>query len=170
MKPYAIIALLAAWVASLFGVGAWQRHDGKVVERTAWEKRENEKLRKANDKIIELEEGNRKAEQAHAAALAGVSTDYERKLSDAKKQRADDAAAVRSGNLRLRDPGTTGLRACGSIGIEIGSGTGERNGTQGSELSAEATGFLLDLAADADDVARQLSACQAVVLKDRELR
>lgn len=170
MNPYLIIGLLIAWGASLFGVGYWQNDAGHVSERTTWQTRENTELRDVNAKIKTLEEGNRKAEQQHATALASVSTDYERKLSDANKQRAADVAAVRAGNLRLRDPSATGLRACGSLGVEVGASPGRRDGGTAGELSAEASGFLLDLASDADDVTRQLTACQAVVVKDRELR
>lgn len=167
MNPYAIIALLVAWALSLLGVGAWQRHDGEVSERTTWQGRENTELRTANDKIKTLEEGARKAEQDKATALAAISTDYERKLIDAAKQRALDSAAVRTGALRLRDPNPTGLRACGSLGTEVAAGTGRRDGGATGELSEAAAGFLLDLANDADDVARQLSSCQRVVIEDR---
>lgn len=170
MNPYVIIGALVFWIASLVGVGYWQNDAGHVAERTTWQTRENTELRAANDKIITLEEGNRKAEQKHATALATVSSDYERKLSDANKQRAADAAALRAGTLRLRDPNPTGLRACGGLSAQVSTGTGRRDGPEGGELSEAAAGFLLEFASDADDVARQLAACQAVVVKDRELR
>lgn len=170
MNPYIIIGLLIAWATSLFGVGWWQNAAGHVAERTEWQARENTELRTANHKIKTLQEDARNAEQGHAVALADISTDYERKLSDANKQRAVDAAAVRDGNLRLRDPSAPGFRACGSLGAKIGAGASGRDGQTTGELSAAASGFLLDLANDADDVARQLDACQAVASKDRELR
>ena len=170
MNPYIIIGLLVAWGASLFGVGWWQNDAGHVAERTEWQTRENGELRTANATIKALQEQARKDEQTHAAALAAVSTDYERKLSDANKQRAADAAALRAGTLRLRDPNPTGLRACGDLTAQVGAGAGRRDGPEGGELSEAAAGFLLELVSDADDVARQLTACQAVVVKDRELR
>ena len=178
MNPYAIIALLVVWIASLAGVGYWQNDAGHVAERTTWQTRENTELRDANNKITNLEEGARKAEQDKATALASISTDYERKLSDANKQRADDSAALRAGTLRLRDPSATGLRACGSVTTETAAGTGQRDGGAAGELSAApagvlsvaASGFLLDFSNDADDVARQLASCQRVVTEDRESR
>lgn len=169
MNPYLIIGLLLAWGASLYGVGAWQNDAGHVAERTTWQARENSELRTANSKILAIENGARKAEQDNAAAQAAISTDYERKLSDANKQRAADVAAVRAGTLRLRDPNPAGLRACGSIAPETGAGASGRDGAQGSELSEQATEFLFGLANDADDVARQLGSCQAVVDADRRL-
>lgn len=168
MNPYVIIGLIAAWIASLVGVGFWQNDAGHVAERTEWQTRENGELRTANATIKALQEQARKDEQTHAAALAAISTDYERKLSDANKQRAADAAAVRSGSLRLRDPSAPGLRACGSLPAETAAGTGQRDGGAAGELSAAASGFLLDLANESDDVARQLAACQRVVIEDRE--
>lgn len=170
MNPYLIIALIAAWGVSLFGVGAWQRHDGAVTERTAWQTRENVEIRESGDKIKTLEEDARQAEQDKAMALASISTDYERKLSDANKQRAADAAAVLSGSLRLRDPSATGLRACGGLATETAAGSGKRDGGASGDLSGEAANFLLSLANEADDVARQLAACQRVVIEDRGVR
>lgn len=167
MNPYVIIVLIVAWIASLAGVGYWQNDAGHVAERTTWQTRENIELRTANDKIKTLEEGARKTEQDKAVALAAISTDYERKLSDANKQRASDAAAVRAGTLRLRDPDPPGLRACGGVAPETSAGTGRRDGGAAGDLSAAASGFLLDLANEADDVARQLTACQRVVTEDR---
>lgn len=169
MNPYLIIALLLAWGASLFGVGSWQNKAGHVAERTTWQTRENTELRTANGKIKVLEEGARKAEQDHADALAVISTDYERKLTHANEQRAADVAAVRVGTIRLRDPNPPGLRACGSIAPETGAGTSGRDGRAPGELSEQAAEFLYGFANDADDIVRQLGACQRVVAADRAL-
>lgn len=170
LNPYAILALLVAWGLSLAGVGWWQRSDGETVERSAWQSRENAELIAANGKVKTLEEDARKAEQDKAAALSAISTDYERKLSDANKQRAADAAAVRSGSIRLRDPSAPGLHTCGGLATETAAGTSQRDGGTAGELSAESAGFLLDLANEADDVARQLGACQRVVIEDRNAK
>lgn len=170
MNPYTIIALIGAWCLSLAGVGYWQNNAGHVAERTAWQTSENGELRMANDRIKTLEEDARKAEQDKAVALDAISTDYERKLSDANKQRAADIAAVRAGSLRLRDPNPTGLRACGGLATEAAASAGQRDGGAAGELSTAASGFLLDLANEADDVARQLTACQRVVIEDRNTK
>lgn len=167
MKGYVIAAI---WVVSLVVVGWWQNDSGRVAERTAWQTRENDELRTTNAKIKALEESARNAEQANAMALAAISTDYERKLSDANKQRTVDAAAVRSGSLRLRDPGSLGLRACGSLSAEASAGAGKRDGGAPGELSGLLAEFLISEANRADEVAIQLRACQAVVVSDRAVR
>jgi prophage endopeptidase len=169
MNPYLIIGLMAAWIASLVGVGYWQNEAGHVAERTKWQTRENNELREANAKILRLEEDARKAERDHGAVLAAISTHYEKELGDANKRREADHAAVRAGTLRLRDPNTAGLRACGSVMPETSPRAGGRDGRAPGELSGAAAEFLLDLAHDADNVARQLAACQGVVTADRQM-
>ncbi len=168
MNPYLIIGLLIAWAASLGGVGWWQNEAGHVAERTTWQGKESTELRLANTKVLALEEAARKTEQDHAASLAEIATDYERKLSDANKQRADDVAAVRAGTLRLRDPNPPGQRACGDPTGAVAAGPGQCDGGAPGELSGDLAEFLVTEADRADGVARQLTACQRVVMEDRD--
>lgn len=167
MTRYFLVGLV--WLASLVAVGYWQRSDGRTVERSAWQDRENTELRLANNKIIVLEEENRKREALHAASMSDISTTYERRLSDANKQRAEDRAAVRAGGLRLFDGAAPDLRACGSFPGEVSPAASLRDGGKGAELSGAAAEFLLDLVNEADAVVRQLSACQEVIKVDRTL-
>ncbi|MBS1198687.1 MAG: bacteriophage lysis protein [Proteobacteria bacterium] len=169
MNPWTIVIAVLLWLASLAGVGWWQRTDGATIERDTWQKRENTELRTANAKIKELEAKAKSDTSAHAQALAEASTAFERKLKDANAQRAKDRAAVLAGTLRLRDNGATGLRACGSGISPPAAGASVGDGRTPGELSAAATGFLLDLASDADDIAHQLAQAQAVIREDRRL-
>ena len=41
INPWLIVGVILVWLASLAGVGYWQRSDGQTVERSAWEIREN---------------------------------------------------------------------------------------------------------------------------------
>lgn len=167
MNPYLIIGLLIGWLASLAGVGWWQNTAGHTAERTAWQTRENSELRAANAKIITLQASARRIEQAHALALSEISTNYQKDLSHAIKQRAADLAAVRAGTLRLRVQYPASIYAIGERPAETCPGAGGRDGPQGTELPATITADLLALAADADDITRQLTACQRVILEDR---
>ena len=169
INPWAIVGALLLWLASLAGVGWWQRTDGAAVERADWQARENKTLRTANAKIQELEAKAKADTSAHAQALAAASSEYERMLQNANAQRAKDRAAVLAGTLRLRDNGATGLRACGSGISPPVAGASLGDGRAPGELSAAASGFLLDLAADADDIAHQLAQAQAVIIEDRRL-
>lgn len=170
MNTYLIIGLLIGWLASLAGVGWWQNTAGHTAERTAWQTRENSELRAANAKIITLQASARRIEQAHALALSEISTNYQKDLSHAIKQRAADLAAVRAGTLRLRYPNTSSIYSLGDRPAETGPGAGGCDGPKGAELPQSIVADLLGLAADADDVTRQLTACQRVIIEDRAER
>ncbi len=167
MNPYLIIGLLIGWLASLAGVGSWQNAAGHTAERTAWQTRENAELRTANAKIITLQASARRIEQAHSMALSEISTTYEKELHHANKQRSADLAAVRAGTLRLRYSNPASINTTGDHSTETASATGGCDGPEGAELPAAITADLLALAADADDITRQLTACQRVILEDR---
>lgn len=167
MNPYTIIGLLVAWALSLAGVGAWQNTAGHVAERTTWQTRENDQLHTANALIKTLEEGARRTEQAHAEALASISTDYQGRLSNATKQIAADRAAVRNGTLRLRDPGTSGICANTSNVPGLAASTSGRDDGTDGRLSDQTAEFLLTEADRADSIVDQLTACQQVVRADR---
>lgn len=167
-QPYRILAGVLLWLASLFAVGVWQHHAGVVGERVTWQARETTQQATAVAQFKALSDAARAADQKHAAEMAALAADYERKLSDANKQRAADIAAVRAGSLRMRDKSGTCMPAGTDPGSKAGPGPGIGNGATGCELSETASGFLLDFANDADDVARQLAACQQVIARDRE--
>jgi len=166
-NPWILLALVVGWLASLVGVGYWQRTDGRQVERSAWEQRESAELRSANATITALEEDARKKEGDHAAAVAVISTNYEEQLKNANDRAKADRAAVRAGSLRLYDPSAAGLRACGSIVGQTGTATAGRDGPAPGELSPEASGFLLDLENESDAIVKQLGAAQEVIRADR---
>lgn len=166
MNPYVIIGLLVAWISSLGTVGYWQNMAGHTAEKAVWQQRDNDELRAANTRIHDLEEEARALEQRHATELAGISADYQKDLANAKAQKDRDAAAVRAGALSLRintpckdaDRGEAGKAAAGASGRDAAATT---------ELPREVTAGLFELADDADEVVRQLTACQKIVVEDR---
>jgi hypothetical protein len=161
--------IAVVWLLTLACVGWWQNEAGHVDERTAWQTRENKELRAANAAIKTLQETARRDEKSHALALSGIATSYEEGMANAKKQRDADAAAVRSGAIRLRVQYPASIYSIGDTGTAAVPCTGGGDGADGAELPAAITGDLLDLAADADGVTRQLAACQAVIIEDRRL-
>lgn len=167
MTGYLTAIKIVACAACIAALCYWQYHAGRVAERAEWQARESEQLRAANAKIVALQAAARDAEQAKADAVAVVSATYQRRLNDANKQRAADAAAIGAGTLRLRDPGALGLRPGGNRATETTATAGGCAGRAAGELSGEATQFLFDLAADADQIALQLQACQSIVRADR---
>jgi prophage endopeptidase len=142
---------------------------GEVAERGRWQAKESKELSAANAEILRLTKLAQDLEAKRAAALAKASADYQKGLADGKRELDAAVAAARSGALVLRDPGrTTGACPPGGAAAATEPGAGGRDGAKGGELSREASAFLLELTGEADAVAKQLTACQAVVRADRE--
>jgi hypothetical protein len=158
------LILMLLWLASLAAMGWWQRSDGRTVERTAWEQRENKQLQAANDRIIEFNAKYRNLERQSAVDMARVSADYQKELQHVQAQRDRARADLRAGK-RLLDPGARPAATCGDRPADAGTAAERRDGAAPGELSGEASRFLLDLAAEADAVVVQLTACQQALVK-----
>lgn len=161
----AAAALAALWYAytTIDGRGYAR---GKSETTAAYAKRDNEALQAALARVKVLQDEKAAAERAHEKRLAAIAADHNKEMTDAKRQRDRDIAAVRDRTLRLRDPGAVSTAQCDrSPGPATAAATGQRDGGTPGELSAAASGFLLDLVNDADDVARQLGAAQKVILE-----
>ncbi|MBF3800036.1 lysis protein [Burkholderia pseudomallei] len=162
MKLTAIAALCAALAS---GAGAFYFTRDHYVAFIAENDDRQQKARRA---------AQERADAAAAFAtttsnllVTQISTDYERKLNDAKSQADRDIAAARAGALRLRDRAAT----CGNQPSEsaTGPGAGVSADTGGAELSLPATEFLLSEAGRADEIVLRLNACEAVVRSDRDV-
>lgn len=161
MNQYVAIAGAAAWLMSLVVV-----YDaGKTAERTAWQGRESAELVSANRAIVDLEQQVKAVHLAQSDRLASVADQYEKEKQHEFQKRDRYIADLRADNLRLRDPGSKNTAVGTSDGVA--PGTGQCDGQAGSQFSIEASEFLLRLTGEADEVAIQLAACQAVVLSDR---
>jgi hypothetical protein len=178
-NPYLLLGLAIAWGISLFAVGVWQHKAGVTAERVQWQERETTALLAANQEITRLNAEARKNEADHAARLAAISTRYQEELTHAKAQRDRDIAAARAGARRLQFA-AAGACADASARPEAGPAAGRCDGEARSQLRDAAGGDILalpgdisaslyTLAHDADDLARQLMAAQAVILEDRAL-
>lgn len=161
------IYLIAAVVLGLALTGTYfyGRHDGKVLERAKWEKRDNEALRKANQDLDAAHRKLRDEERQSAERLQLVSGEYQKEITDVREQNRKRLAAVDHGDLRLRDPAAG--HTCPDRAGEALPTAGRRAGPAPGELSAAASRFLLELTGEADEVAKQLAACQAVIRTDR---
>lgn len=170
VKFVAAVLLVIAVLAAIYAYGQQQFGLGETAERAAWLKRENTALAAANARIKTLEEEARAKEHAHADAIAAISAQYQKDLSHEKATKDSVIADLRSGVRRLRielaSPHATG----GSDGSQVGASAGRCDGSAYGELSGPASEFLVGLASEADEVVHQLTACQAMVIKDRQLQ
>lgn len=122
------------------------------VERTA-----TAALAAANTRV-------RAAEQQSALSMATISTIYQKGQSDVIANQKSVIAGVRTGAVRLSV--ATRADPADAAGASAAC-AGRRDGEARRQLSDQAAEFLTGLASDADTVALQLSACQALLIIDR---
>ncbi|HTH39720.1 MAG TPA: lysis system i-spanin subunit Rz [Rhodocyclaceae bacterium] len=168
VKLLVIVVLAGLLIGAFYAYGQQQFGLGEKAERTAWLTRENATLTKANARIKELEDQARAKEREHAQDMADASAQYQKDLKHEKAAKDRVIADLRRGDLRLQIPVTCPDAAGGSATGATGTSTGGRDGETRAELSVEASEFLVGLASEADEVVRQLTACQVVVNADRK--
>lgn len=168
LRPYAALIGVVVWLASLAAVGIWQNGVGHAVERADWLQRETTELTAANAEIVRLNAQARLAERLTAETMNAIAIQYEEDKINEIRERDAVIADLRAGNIRLRDRNAT--RQPGAGGTP-GSPTSPRqcDGAEAGELSGPTSEFLIGLMAEADEVVKQLTACQAVIRADRAI-
>lgn len=166
----AVAVLATLWLAytTIDGRG-YDRGKGETEAIHA--KRDNAALHAALAKVQELERERASKEMAHQARLGNIVTQHGKDKANAEKIYARNLAAARAGDLRLRDPGRAACTANSdtSPAATTATAAARSDDPKGRDLSAAATGFLLDLTAEADTVARQLTLAQAVILEQQQV-
>lgn len=163
MNAKALIALAAVlFLIAAFFAG---QHQGKKIERAEWQAKEIKAAQDAADRLAEVQDETRQAEQAHQAAMVAASSTYLKELAHVRTEKDRVIANLRAGAIRLRDPGPY------SFGRDsmptTCPGAGRCDGGTGADLSDAAAEFLVHLASEADEVTRQLAACQRILTEDR---
>jgi len=159
---------LAALVAALLGL-YWSQIEaaetrGQLKERALWQKQATINKVAADELRIALLTQAREKEAEHAENIALIDRKYQKELGRAKTQHETDLDNVRNGALRLRDPNASGCRGSGgNPSPSFGSPSSLGDDRTEGELSSEAVGFLLGFAREADEIANQLTAAQAVI-------
>lgn len=164
LNPY--LWLVAILVLGAVGGGAYYsgRTDGKKIERAEWQARELKAQQEAADALLAAQNNVERERKQHALAIASISTKYEERLQHVSKTKDRVIADLRSGGIRLRDPGSRY-----SIGINPVPGKtnppGECDGKTERGLSIELAEFLAGEATRADTIVEQLTSCQALILE-----
>ena len=167
---YGLIGL--AVLAALFGM--YQTIDHRGYERGVSETTDKwnvaqAKLNAATTKREQELDGQYRAKEVAWTQLVNqMQADHQKELANEQKQRDADVAAVNSGLIKLRDKYaacSTATRRSETSSATASSGVG--NAEAGAELSKEFTQFLLGEANRADQIVKQLTACQAIVVADR---
>ena len=156
---YRYAAGVLAVLALLAGVW-WHGHSrGAAGVQAEWDA----DRARLNTQLLAQERSARAAEQQHTQALAAIDAKYHEDERNAQLETDRLRAQLRAGAVRLSVPVVAGSCSLSATGAGAGSG----DGAERADIQPAAADDLVALAADADAVVRQLSACQAVVRADR---
>jgi hypothetical protein len=108
----------------------------------------------------------RAEEQSKAADMHAIDTQTIQDKQNEIDSRDSTIADLRAGSLRLRDHFTCSAGSDKRL-PDVAATAGKRDAARQGGLQQADAEFLVRLASDADQVARQLQACQAVVRSDR---
>ena len=168
MNPWVILALVVAFVTQGLGAYFYCVDTGETEQDAKWQERENVELKTANAKILELTTKARADEAKAAIAQAAISEDYEGKLKNVQDDKDKFVSDVRAGRIVLRIPQPAAAkRAGGGASSQAAASPGQCDGEARGELPREVTEFLYGEAGRADSIVEQLTACQALVKRDR---
>ena len=173
MKSILFIGIILAWLGSLAYVGNYQYQAGSIAKNAEWREKENTELKLANKAIVDLRNKLAAAEKEKSEQLVIAANTYQEKENAAKEIHQKNISALRANLLRMYDPGTrseptsreptsrepTSRESTASTAAT----TNSCDGTKNTELSREASDFLLDLTYEADEVTRQLGLCQSTI-------
>lgn len=169
--PNVTIYLVAALVAIAMLAGSYLqgRKDGGNIVRADYAQRDIKAATDYAAKEREITEAYRAKEAEWAGKSAAVSKKYQRELANAETSKLAALAALDAGTLRLRLNDSPDSKACGSSTPAPATDTSGNNGApQGRFLGAVDSAFLVSLAAEADSVVTQLSACQQLLIDERK--
>lgn len=175
LKQLAIAAVLAILA---IGAALWIVYDaghdaGELGERSAWQKKEGERLKLEAERERLAGEAHTKLLLEHADAMAAlsrkhhetnlkVSNDYEEELAQLRRERDADRALVDlAGGLRIPAPAAN-CPGGAVAGTEAASIAGRDEASPGTiRLPLALENSLWALVDDADQVSAQLRSCQS---------
>lgn len=157
------IAALAAVAVLLltYGLG---RHDGARMMEAEWQKEKAELNAAAVDKLQAKIVENAEKEAQHAQKIRNITDSFNSRLTEIKNEKTSALTVARGRGLYVN----TRCPSDRNPLPEASSGVAADYRIARTRLSDEDADFLITLAADADKVVEQLTACQAVLQQDRE--
>lgn len=126
------------------------------------------KAKTASDgEIISLQAQVRATEHASALVMAAIDAQHQKDIADERSKANATLASYRAGTLRLRDEFAPTIGPVVPVLPGVATSTGQRDAASTGGLQPAHVEFLIQIASEADQVAGQLRACQAVVRADR---
>lgn len=144
-------------------------HAGKVAGDTAHQA-ELTRINLANASALALLQAKaRQQEQDKAAELAAIADKHQQDIANREAISNSTIAGLRAGTIRLRSDIAANEFAASVRLPSVAAGTGQRDAAPGVGLRIADAAIIIGAADQADEVADQLRACQAVVRADRGL-
>lgn len=156
-----------AFLALVLGVGIWQRHEGRTLERALWLNIQNKELADAVKQVDELQKSARARESQYAKDSNTASTTHQKELSNVENDKTNFINGVRSGTIKLRIP-TSSVQPNGSKTSAANTSASRCDEKTDTELPNETSEFLYSEAARADEIVSQLTACQYILESERK--
>ena len=157
------------FIGALTGAYFYGHSNGVDSERVAWQAKEIKATQEADKALADAQDKVNSLQAQYANNLAVISGNYQQELKNVSATKDRTIAALRAGAIRLRDPGIHYTLSPNPLSSSTAPASG-CNGQATSQLSDSASEFLVSEASRADQIAIQLQACQAVIIKDRELK
>lgn len=171
--PYLIaLAAIAAACIGIYSFGVHTEHQARVAEVAKLNQQHKDALQQidaAHRTQLQAATDLVRAQELKASQdMAAMDAKKTKELNDAKNAAATDIAALRSGGIRVRDEFTcAGAAGAGGEAGATATAPGLGHATQAGGLQAADAEVVLHIGAEADEVALQLQACQAIVTQDR---
>lgn len=164
---YARLAIALVLLVALIGAYIKGRNDGGKIVTAEYAKRDLKAATDYAQKEREITEKYRAQESSWQQQFVAASRSYQKGLANAETAKLAALAAVDAGTLRLRDP-SGNRETCGDNASKTTAGSSGNNGGSGGELSPKLTQFLIGEATRADEIVSQLSACQQILVLERQ--
>lgn len=157
------------FVGALTGAYFYGHSNGVDSERVVWQAKEIKATQEADKALADAQDKVNSLQSQYANNLAVISGNYQQELKNVSATKDRTIAALRAGAIRLRDPGTHYTLSPNALPGSTAPTSG-CDGQATSRLSDTTSEFLVREASHADAIVEQLNACQAVIIKDRELK
>ena len=142
---------------------------GVAETETAYAARDARQRAEFDRELSQVRAEKDRIEQDHAKRVADIAVQHAKEAENARRKHAAMVDGLRTGAIQLRGVDTRCPAEPGQGGsAQTGSPAGGSNDSAGGVIFGPLdAAFLVDLAAEADAVAGQLTACQAVIRADR---
>ena len=161
-NPYVIIGALVFAICTYF----YGHHTGVQITKAAWEAEKAEAAIEAGKVLAKAQDEVRELEHLLANTQTRVEKVYVDKIKvvEVEKQQLIDVARTDGLFIDATCPDSSNPMPSAA------PSPGGDNGTTKARLSGETAEALIAIAADADEITHQLTACQEILRNERELK